>query len=350
MPDRLALPDVTIVTGGAGWLGRGLLHELADPASRWHRGGELRVFVHDEADRASVLAVAPEARIVVGDITVEREVAPLFDGAAGVVDVIHTAGVIHPKKVADFETVNLGGTRNVIAACVRHGVRRLVHVSSNSPFGVNPDPAEFFRADEPYHPYLGYGQSKMEAELAVKAAHERDGLDTVIVRPPWFYGPFQPLRQTTFFKMVRTGKFPVFGRGEQRRSMAYVGNLVQGVVLAELTAGVGGKAYWIADARPYEVREIVSTVAEALRAEGIEASDRLLKVPNLIGTVAEKVDRLLQGRGIYHQQIHVLGEMNKTIACDITAARTDLGYDPDVDLLEGMRRSIRWCQEQGVAL
>jgi nucleoside-diphosphate-sugar epimerase len=158
------------------------------------------------------------------------------------------------------------------------------------------------------------------------------------------------LRQTTFFKMVRTGKFPVFGKGEQRRSMAYIGNLVQGVVLAELTAGVGGEAYWIADARPYAVHEIVSTVAEALRAEGIEASSKLLKVPNLIGTVAEKVDRLLQGRGIYHQQIHVLGEMNKTIACDITAARTDLGYDPDVDLLEGMRRSIRWCKEQGVAL
>ena len=189
----------------------------------------------------------------------------------------------------------------------------------------------------------------MNGELAVKDAQSK-GLDTVIVRPPWFYGPFQPLRQTTFFKMVRTGKFPVFGAGDQRRSMAYVGNLVQGVVLAELTEGVGGRGYWIADAHPYEVREIVKTVGEALRAEGYTVSDRMLKVPSFIGTVAEKADRLLQGRGIYHQQMHVLGEMNKTIACDIAAARTDLGYDPDVDLLEGMRRSIRWCREQGVEL
>jgi len=132
--------------------------------------------------------------------------------------------------------------------------------------------------------------------------------------------------------------------------MAYVENLVQGVVLAELTAGVGGKGYWIADARPYEVREIVSTVRDALRAEGYEVSSRQLKLPNVVGTVAEKIDRLLQGRGLYHQQFHVLGEMNKTIACDISAARAELGYEPEFELLEGMRRSIRWCKEQGVQL
>jgi nucleoside-diphosphate-sugar epimerase len=91
-------------------------------------------------------------------------------------------------------------------------------------------------------------------------------------------------------------------------------------------------------------------VAEALRAEGFEASSRVLKVPNVIGTVAEKVDRVLQGRGLYHQQIHVLGEMNKTIAGDISAARRDLGYEPEVELFEGMRRSIRWCIAQGVEL
>ena len=60
------------------------------------------------------------------------------------------------------------------------------------------------------------------------------GLDAVIVRPPWFYGPYQPARQTTFFRMVRTGRFPIVGDGRQRRSMVYVDNLVDGVVRAEL--------------------------------------------------------------------------------------------------------------------
>ena len=65
---------------------------------------------------------------------------------------------------------------------------------------------------------------------------------------------------------------------------------------------------------------------------------------------AEKVDRLLQSKGRYHQAIHVLGEMKDTIACDIGRARAELGYDPPTDLFEGMRASIRWCRERGQQL
>ena len=97
----------------------------------------------------------------------------------------------------------------------------------------------------------------MHAELAVLDAHSR-GLDAVIVRPPWFYGPYQPARQTSFFRLVRRGKFPVIGAGDQRRSMVFVENLVDGLLAASRTPGVGGRGYWIADARPYTVAEIRS--------------------------------------------------------------------------------------------
>ena len=66
--------------------------------------------------------------------------------------------------------------------------------------------------------------------------------------------------------------------------------------------------------------------------------------------VAEKVDGLLQGRGRYLQAVHVLGELKDTIACDISTARAEIGYEPKVDLLEGMRTSIRWCLERGETL
>ncbi len=59
---------------------------------------------------------------------------------------------------------------------------------------------------------------------------------------------------------------------------------------------------------------------------------------------------MVQRTGRYHQQIHVLGEMNKNIACDIDVARVELGYDPPVALYDGMRRSIRWCVDQGLEL
>jgi nucleoside-diphosphate-sugar epimerase len=342
-------PDVTVVTGAGGWLGTALVAALTDPASEWHRTGHVRALVADPADAARLAAFGDRVSVVVGDVTDPVSLAPLFAPAEGTLDVLHTAGVIHPRAHADFERVNADGTRNVLAAASTAGARRFVHVSSNSPFGTNAHPDDRFRNDEPYHPYYGYGLSKMHAELAVADA-VADGLDAVIVRPPWFYGPHQPPRQTTFFKMVRSGKFPVIGSGEQSRSMAYVGNLVQGVARAELVPTRAGRGWWIADARPYTVNEIVSTVGDALRDEGYDVTPNKVRLPAVVGKVAELADSLIQRSGRYHQQIHVLGEMDKSIACEIDAARDELGYDPKVALYDGMRASIRWCQEQGLEL
>ena len=188
-----------------------------------------------------------------------------------------------------------------------------------------------------------------EAEQAVLGAVEA-GLDATIVRPPWFYGPFQPPRQTTFFRMVRAGRFPVIAGGGQRRSMVYVDNLVDGVIAAELTPQAVGRGYWIADARPYTVAEIVTTVGRALADEGFTVRPGALRLPAIAGRIAELADAVIQRTGRYQQQLHVLGEMDKTIACDIGAARAELGYEPAVELYEGMRRSIRWCAEQGLEL
>jgi nucleoside-diphosphate-sugar epimerase len=342
--ERWTAPARTIVTGAAGWLGRALVHRLADDPAR----SSLRLLVRDADEAASVRDI-DRTDVVIGDVADPAVVDRLFDGCGGDTDVIHTAGVIHPGRVSEFYRVNTTGTEVMVAAARSCGVRRFVHISSNSPFGTNPHPSDTFRADEPYHPYYGYGRSKMLAEQAVFAAID-DGLDATIVRPPWFYGPFQPPRQTTFFRMVRTGRFPVIAGGHQRRSMVYVDNLVDGVIAAETTPAARGHGYWIADARPYEVAEIVSTVGRALRDEGFSVTEGALRLPAIAGRIAELGDRIIQSTGRYQQQLHVLGEMDKTIACDISAAEEQLGYEPQVELYEGMRRSIRWCRDQGLEL
>lgn len=344
----IELPDVTVVTGAGGWLGTGLVTAFVGPGP-WQRPGRLRLLVHDAADRARLEALSDSVEVVIGDISDRRVTERLFDAVSGAVDVIHTAGVIHPATMSEFESVNHTGTSNVLAAAGAGAARRMVHVSSNSPFGVNPERRDNFRNDEPYHPYLGYGSSKMNAELRVLDAADR-GLDVVIVRPPWFYGPHQPARQTTFFTLIRKGRFPVLGDGGQRRSMVYIDNLVDGIVRAELTPTAAGRGWWIADARAYTVTEIVETVARALNDEGLSTVPNRVRLPSLAGDVAERLDGLLQRYGRYNQQLHVLGEMNKTIAVDIAAARRDLGYEPAIELHEGMRRSIRWCREQGIEL
>jgi nucleoside-diphosphate-sugar epimerase len=132
--------------------------------------------------------------------------------------------------------------------------------------------------------------------------------------------------------------------------MVYVENLVDGLFCAELEPQAAGRAYWIADRRPYEMSEIVSTTRRALAHEGLRVTDSTPRFPGVFADWAERADAAAQRSGRYIQALHVLGEMNKTIACDISMAEQELGYTPRVDLYEGMRKSVRWCLEQGIAL
>lgn len=347
-------PPAVLLTGAPGWLGtrllEALIHGLPDlpelPRVAVERG--IRCLAHPALDPAPLLARAPFVEVVSADVAEADAARALCAGAEGAV-LFHIAGVVHPAgRTAELERVNVAGTRHLLAAARAAGVRRVVAVSSNSPFGFNPDAAHVFDEDAPYAPYMAYGRSKQRMEEAVRAAHG-DGLETVIVRPPWFYGPHQPARQTQFFRMIQQGRFPILGDGTQRRSMAYVDNLCQGLLLAATVPGAAGQAYWIADARPYAINEIVATVRQVLADDfGIACSRRELRLPALLGHLAGLADGALQALGLYQQQVHVLGEMGHSIACSIDKARRELGYAPAVSLRDGMRASVAWCLEQGL--
>lgn len=333
-----------MVTGAAGWLGQNLVRTLAPARER------VRCLVHASGDAPMLEVVGPTVEVVVGDVRDPAATDRLFDGVKAP-SVFHAAAVIHPeRRVRELFDVNVGGTELVLDRARRAGAARFLHVSSNSPFGTNPTPTDVFTEDSPYDPYLGYGQSKLEAEQLVQRAHGRGDVPTVIVRAPWFYGPYQPARQTQFFAAVRRGRFPLVGDGRQRRSMAYTGNLVDGLLRAEAAPAAAGRAYWIADAEPYELRDVLAGVRTALEAEGLECSPRRPRIPAGAAAVAEHVDRVLQSRGRYLQPVHVLGELGHTIACDISRARAELGYEPATGLVDGMRASIRWCLERGEPL
>lgn len=337
----VAAPGQVVVTGAAGWLGQNLVRALADRSV-------VRCLVRDPAEARLLELAAPNASPVVGDVRDPTTLDRLFDGMCGAT-VFHAAAVIHPPsgRVRELFDVNVGGTELALDRAKRAGAARFVHVSSNSPFGANASPRDRFDERSPYSPHLAYGRSKHEAELIVARAHAAGDLATVIVRPPWFYGPFQPERQTRFMAAVRRGGFPIVGDGSCRRSMVYTGNLVHGLLRAEVAAAAPGGAFWIADAQPYTMSEILATVRDAFAAEGFEVRGRLRRLPRLAGVVAERLDRALQDRGRYLQAVHVLGELKDTIACDIDHARAVLGYVPVTSLFAGMRESIRWCLARG---
>jgi nucleoside-diphosphate-sugar epimerase len=342
-----------LVTGAAGWLGQAMLHALVDglpdsaPFTTPPRDARVRALVRP-GEEAVVAALAPALQVVTGDLRSPAD-CERFCGDAGGALLFHLAGVIHPRRVREFYEVNVGGTENVLAAAAAAGVARAVVMSSNSPLGCNPHPDHRFDEDSPYAPYRHYGRSKWLMEECVARVQATGRLETVVVRAPWFYGPYQPARQTEFFLMIRDGKAPLVAGGRARRSMTYTGNLAEGLLRAATVAAAAGRTYWIADPRPYTMAEVVDTVERLLEEEfGEPCVHRRFRLPGVVSDVAQVCDGALQALGLYHTKIHVLAEMNKTIACSIERARRELGYAPAVALEEGMRRSLRWAREHGL--
>ncbi len=346
--------DLVLVTGAAGWLGsrlvESLVHGLAEHDALRHpqTGLRIRCLLLPGQDAGPLKTLSASIEILTGDLRHPADCARFCSDAQGAM-LFHTAGIIHPRRVREFYEINRDGTARLLDAAIQAGVKRAVVVSSNSPCGCNPHPDHLFDELSPYRPYMNYGRSKMEMELAVQ--QRRDRIETVVIRAPWFYGPNQPPRQTLFFQMIRDGKAPIVGSGNNLRSMAYVDNLCQGLLLAAITERARGQTYWIADQRPYSMNEILNTVERLLETEfGQKCAHQRLRLPGLASEVALVMDWMLQSIGLYHQKIHVLSEMNKTIACSVARAERDLGYRPTVELEEGMRRSLRWCAASGKRL
>jgi len=348
-------PPSILITGAPGWLGTRLLTVLRDglpghadfatpDATR-----RVRCLVHPSSDPALLSDLDEGIDIVVGDLTDPAAARQLCADAGGAV-LFHIAGVVHPTRgTKEHLEVNVEGTRHLLAAATASGVRRIVAVSSNSPFGFNPSSTHRFDESTPYNPYMSYGRSKRAMEELVQGAQRSGKIETVILRPPWFYGPNQPPRQTLFFKMIRAGRFPILGDGEQMRSMAYVDNICQGLLLAASVDRANGETYWIADERAYSINEIVETVREVLELElGIVCAPPRLRLPAWIGEAARLADGALQSAGLYHQKIHVLSEMGHSIACSVDKAQRELGYAPTVALRQGMQESVRWCLVNGM--
>ena len=239
---------LTLVTGSPGWLGTNLIQVLTSglPDFENFRNPIPRIIrcLVQNVDSSQILTrINPEIQIIQGDVCNTKSLQTFFEGSEGAT-LFHIAGVVHPTRgVRELFEINARGTWNVIEAAEQARIKRIIAVSSNSPMGYNSHPDEMFDEESPYKPYMSYGKSKKMMEDGVNEAYRRGNLETVILRIPWFYGPHQPPRQSLFIKMIRDGKAPIMGEGNNRRSMAYVDNSCQGLLLSELIEDANGKTF-----------------------------------------------------------------------------------------------------------
>ncbi len=342
-----------LVTGASGWLGKAFLRKIFDGSTSTNFS-EIKLFIKDKAELDLLSAFTKKGvTFSYGDLKNKESIDLFLENSEGAT-VFNLAGIIHPNifNQSDFNLINNIGVTYLAKRSINYGIKKFVSMSSNSPNGYTKNNKKLFTENTPYFPYMGYGKSKMQMEQnLIDLSKQQKNTNFTIIRAPWFYGPDQPKRQSEFFSMIKNGRFPVIGTGENIRSMSYVDNLVEGVILASKYFDKNGEIFWIADERPYSMNEIIGTIKDLMRNEfSMDVSKRQLKLPSFISDSARYIDYTSQSLGIYIQKIHVLSEMNQNIACSITKAKDVLGYKPNVSLREGMKNSLNWCLENNLRI
>lgn len=326
-----------LVTGAPGWLGTELVKQLD------HQDAEIHCLTLKGVDTSPLDPF--DVEIHAGDIRSPESLESAFDN--NITTVYHCAGIIHPSSLfgADqFYSINADGTRNMLESAIQNDVDHFIYVSSNAAQGFNSSPNELMTEEMPCRPESDYGRSKYIAEQHVRRYHQEHGLDYTIVRPCWYYGPRQPERMNRLMGMILDGHPIIFGDGTNLRSMTYIPSLVEALLTVRANSTVAmEETYWIADERPYPTDYVYRTIADCL---GVVEDLKPIYIPTPISRIMELLDGVLGRIGVYEQNIHVAGEMSRTIACDPSKAVRELDYDPPNDLYGGIQESVDWAREQ----
>ncbi|NIO20162.1 MAG: NAD-dependent epimerase/dehydratase family protein [Candidatus Aenigmarchaeota archaeon] len=321
--------NLTLVTGTPGWLGTRLVEVLRG------KGREVRSFVLNGMDASYLRKLGSE--IVYGDVK-DRE--SVKKAVKNVKTVFHCASVEHMKRAKECYEVNFKGTENLLKESSKAGVKKFIFVSTVAARGVNVSRDAPLREEDENRPYSHYGKSKNLAEKIVRDFHKSGKIKTIIVKPNWFYGPNLPEKTLFLVRMIKDGKPLMFGEGNTLKSMTYIDNVVDSLLLAEKSQIAEGETYLIADQRPYTVREIYEEIAKNL---GVEIKPR--HMPVVLSRICEKIDILLGKIGLHSGKIFSAGEISRDMFVSIEKAKKELGYEPRIGLEEGMSKAIEWCKE-----
>lgn len=309
-----------LVTGGGGFIGSHLVEHLLE------QGHSVRVLDNFATGRrANVLALSDEIELIEGDIQSYERAST---AVAGCEVVLHQAALPSvPRSVQDPLTsnaTNVIGTLNILLAARDHGVRRVVCASSSSVYGATAGTAPK-REDLPAFPISPYATAKLAGEGYARSFHGVYGLETVALRYFNVFGPRQdPTSQyaaviPNFITALTAGRRPViFGDGEQSRDFTYVENVVQANLLAMDAPGVAGKVYNVACGERVTLNRLVGELRD------------------LLGSDVEPVYGSPRPGDIRHS------------LADLSLARRELGYEPEVTLRAGLERTVQ-CFSEGAA-
>ena len=318
-----------LVTGGGGFLGGAIVRGLRQ------RGDAVRSFSRQEHPHLAALGVEQRQ----GDLANSSDVLAAAKDCDLVFHVAAKAGIWGAYE--DYHRANVVGTENVLAACQRHGIHRLVYTSSPSVVFDGRD-MEGVNESTPYpqHYEAHYPRTKARAEQSVLAANSAR-LATVALRPHLIWGPGDNHLVPRILAKARAGQLRRIGSRANRVDSLYIDNAAAAHLLAadRLAPGspVAGKVYFIAQDEPLPVWDLINRI---LAAADLPPVERTIPtgVAYAAGAILEGCHWLLQLKGEPRMTRFLARELSTAHWFDLTAARRDLGYSPEVSLAEGLRR------------
>jgi len=317
------------VTGGGGFLGGAIVRLLH------RRAWAVRSFTRTAYPWLDELGVEQ----VFGNLADPAAVEQAFAGCDIVFHVAAKAGVW--GRHSEYHETNVSGTQNVIAACRKFGIRKLVYTSTPS---VVHGGSDLEGADEsaPYPKSFlaAYPETKAIAEKAVMAANGPD-LATVSLRPHLIWGPGDPHLVPRVLARAKAGKLRRVGSRPVTVDVTYIDNAAEAHVLAadklDIGSPVAGKAYFITNDEPVDLWDFLNRVLAEAGAPPIAKSVSAWKA-RLAGRLLEWVFRLFRLPGEPLMTRYVAKQLSTSHWYDISAAKRDLGYVPHVSVDEGLKR------------
>ena len=316
-----------LITGADGFIGSHLVD------SQLEHGNDVRA-VDLHLDRLSHQAAHPCLTVVRGDITDKDILQNLVEG----VDVVyHLASAHLDVSLSDehYRRVNVGATLSLLEAAKKAGVKRFVHCSSVGVIGDVQNPP----ADESTecNPTNIYERTKLEGERTALDFSRRTRFSVVVIRPAWVYGPRCP-RTAKLIRTISKGRFPIFGSGKNQRHPVYISDMIHGMELCAAMPNIDGEVFIIAGEMPVQSKDLVSMIREQLNIRTTQ-----IYLPIFLGQAAglalELTFKLIGRQPPFSRRS--MDFFLKHNAYTISKAQSRLNYQPQVDLLTGIKKTIK---------
>jgi nucleoside-diphosphate-sugar epimerase len=260
--------------------------------------------------------------------------------------IFHCAALPSPwGNYEKFYQANVIGTRNVVQACLKNGMKRLVHVSTPSIYfdyisrmGVKED-------DPLPEPISAYAATKLLAEEEVDKGFAQ-GLEVVSIRPRALFGEGDTVIFPRLLSRLKLGRLPILGDGENIVDLTYIQNVVDALLLcAESPASTLGKKYNISNGEPVKIWELVNRICDELN---LPRPTRKIsyKTANAAAAAIEFVYSLIPYSPEPPLTRLTVSMLTHSTTLDISAAKAELGYQPKVSVEEGVERFLEWWKER----